>query len=251
MLAVGDRQKERVNTQWCCQPWTMMHQCVSESCWFYLMLELFTTGEVSWMQFDRLETSKGTRPWEALDFIPWPPRRRIIKWLASLYSPGTLAEPHYYLHYAQWIGLSFALVGFLLHMRRQHPFACNLHEIVQPSIQLQLHGSRSLEKQGNWYWKLSVASDNAFPVSPLPLRVKPGRCLGKLNPFEMSAVVLVSPLFFSGWKTGPDREKERAEGMVEKKRKKVGCPFVFVRGVSRSQWEAIKYLVWAPRSMFH
>lgn len=186
-----------------------------------------------------------------LPFIPWPPRRRIIKWLASLYSPGTLAEPHYYLHYAQWIGLSFAFVGFLLHMRWQHPFACNLHEIVQPSIQLQLHGSRSLEKQGNWYWNLSVASDIVFPVSPLPLRVKAGRCLGKLNPFEMSTVVLVCPLFLSGWKTGPDGEKERAEGMVEKKRKKVGCPFVFVRRVSRSQWEAIKYLVWAPRSMFH
>lgn len=112
MLAVGDRQKERVNTQWYCQPWTTMYQCVSESCWFYLMLELFTTGEVSWMQFGRLETSKGTQPWEALDFTihPMAPTEKDNK-MAGL----TLQPRH-----SRWTSLLLALCTvnwFILRLR--------------------------------------------------------------------------------------------------------------------------------------
>lgn len=112
-----------------------------------------------------------------------------------------------------------------------------------------LCGNSSQKEQRNWYWNPSVTNGIIFLIASLPLRLRAEHRLGEHSPWRCPLLLWFVP-FPLWWKKEPGRKGELKRWMKGMGRK-WGVSFVFVRGVSRSPWEAIKYLVWAPRSMFH
>ncbi len=89
-------------------------------------------------------------------------------------------------------------------------------------------------------WRTEIPSSQMASVSSCPRSLSgetQSTHLRKHSPLRCPLLLWFVPFTPVSWMKGIER--------------KWGVSFVFIRGVSRSLWEAIKYLVWAPRSMFH